>query len=32
MLPIREFGPVHGLRLKLFSWLEVFRSWKFAFA
>ena len=32
MLPIREFGPVHGLRLKLISWLEVFRSWKFAFA
>jgi len=32
MLPVREFGPVHGLRLKLISWLEVFRSWKFAFA
>jgi len=32
MLPIREFGPVHGLRLKLISWLEVFSSWKFAFA
>jgi hypothetical protein len=31
MLPIREFGPVHGLRLKLISWLEVFSSWKFAF-
>jgi hypothetical protein len=32
MLPIREFGPVHGLRLKLISWLEVFSSWKFTFA
>lgn len=32
MLPIREFGPVFGWRLKLISWLEVFRSWKFAFA
>jgi hypothetical protein len=31
MLPIREFGPVHGWRLKLVSWLEVFSSWKFAF-
>ncbi len=32
MLPVREFAPVHGLRLKLISWLQVFRSWKFAFA
>jgi hypothetical protein len=32
MLPIREFPPQHGWRLKLVSWLEVFRSWKFAFA
>jgi hypothetical protein len=32
MLPIREFPPVRGLRLKLISWLEVFSSWKFAFA
>lgn len=31
MLPIREFRPLHGWRLKLVSWLEVFRSWKFAF-
>lgn len=32
MLPIREFPPLHGWRLTLVSWLEVFRSWKFAFA
>ena len=32
MLPVREFGPVHGWRLKLISWLEVFTSWKNAFA
>jgi len=32
MLPIREFPPVRGLRLKLISWLEVFSSWKHAFA
>jgi hypothetical protein len=31
MLPIREFPPLHGWRLKLVSWFEVFRSWKFAF-
>lgn len=30
MLPIREFGPVHGWRLTLVSWLEVFRSWRTA--
>lgn len=32
MLPIREFPPQHGWRLKIISWLEVFRSWKYAFA
>lgn len=32
MLPVREFEPLRGWRLKLVSWLEVFRSWKFAFA
>jgi hypothetical protein len=32
MLPIREFGPVHGWRLKLYSFFEVFTSWKNAFA
>lgn len=32
MLPVREFAPQHGWRLTLISWLEVFRSWKFAFA
>jgi hypothetical protein len=32
MLPLREFPPLHGWRLQLVSWLEVFRSWKFAFA
>ena len=32
MLPIREFGPVHGWRLKLISYLEVFTSWSNAFA
>jgi hypothetical protein len=31
MLPIREFPPLRGLRLTLVSWLEVFRSWKYAF-
>lgn len=32
MLPVREFAPQHGWRLTLISWLEVFHSWKFAFA
>ncbi len=32
MLTIREFPPLRGFRLKLISWLEVFRSWKHAFA
>ena len=32
MLPIREFAPLRGWRLKLASWLEVFSSWKLAFA
>jgi hypothetical protein len=32
MLPIREFGPVRGWRLKLVSFLEVFASWRNAFA
>jgi hypothetical protein len=32
MLPVREFGPVHGWRLKLISYLEVFASWRNAFA
>jgi hypothetical protein len=32
MLPVREFPPQHGWRLKLVSWLEVFSSWKKAFA
>ena len=32
MLPLREFPPQHGWRLTLVSWLEVFRSWKYAFA
>ena len=32
MLPVREFEPLRGWRLTLVSWLEVFRSWKFAFA
>jgi len=32
MLPVREFGPVRGWRLKLISWLEVFTSWRNAFA
>jgi hypothetical protein len=31
MLPIREFGPVHGWRLKVHAWLEMLGSWKFAF-
>ena len=32
MLPVREFGPVRGWRLKLISFLEVFTSWKHALA
>lgn len=32
MLPIREFGPVYGWRLQLFSAIRFFASWKFAFA
>ena len=32
MLPLREFAPVHGWRLKLISFLELFASWKIAFA
>lgn len=32
MLPIRELEPLRGWRLTLVSWLEVFRSWRFAFA
>jgi len=32
MLPIREFGPQHGWRLTITSWLEVFSSWRKAFA
>ena len=32
MLPIREFGPVFGWRLKLHMLLGVFTSWKNAFA
>ena len=32
MLPIREFPPVHGWRLNLISFLEVFASWRNAFA
>ena len=32
MLPIREFPPQHGWRLKLISYLEVFASWRNAFA
>jgi len=32
MLPVREFGPVHGWRLKLISYLEVFASRRNAFA
>ena len=31
MLPIRDFPPLRGWRLTLVSWLQVFRSWKFAF-
>lgn len=31
MLPIRELEPLRGWRLTLVSWLEVFRSWRFAF-
>lgn len=31
MLPVRKFPPLHGWRVKLISWLEVFSSWKFAF-
>jgi hypothetical protein len=32
MLPIREFGPVYGWRLKVHAVLGVFTSWKNAFA
>jgi len=32
MLPIREFGPQHGWRRTITSWLEVFSSWRNAFA
>ncbi len=32
MLTVREFPPQHGWRLKLISYLEVFASWKNAFA
>jgi hypothetical protein len=32
MLPLREFAPVRGWRLKLISFLDVFTSWKHAFA
>jgi hypothetical protein len=32
MLPVREFGPVFGWRLKFISVLEVFTSWRNAFA
>lgn len=32
MLPIRQFGPMRGLGLKVISWLQVFSSWKHAFA
>ena len=32
MLPIREFGPVFGWRLKLHSFLGLLTSWKNAFA
>jgi hypothetical protein len=32
MLPVREFPPLHGWRLKLVSFLEVFASWRNAFA
>ena len=32
MLPVREFGPLHGWRLKLISFFDGFTSWKHAFA
>jgi hypothetical protein len=32
MLPVREFGPVFGWRLKLVSVLDRFTSWRNAFA
>jgi len=32
MLPIREFGPVFGWRLKVISIFNVFNSWRHAFA
>jgi hypothetical protein len=32
MLPVREFGPARGWRLKLISWMDGFLSWKNAFA
>ena len=32
MLPLREFAPLRGWRLTFISWLDGFRSWKFAFA
>jgi hypothetical protein len=32
MLPIREFPPLHGWRLKIHSFLDAFTSWKNAFA
>lgn len=32
MLPIREFPPLRGWRLKFISFLEVFASWRHAFA
>jgi hypothetical protein len=32
MLPVREFGPVFGWRLKIVSVLDLFTSWRNAFA
>jgi len=32
MLPVREFGPVYGWRLKLFSFMGLLTSWKNSFA
>jgi len=32
MLPVREFPPQHGWRRTITSWLEVFSSWRNAFA
>lgn len=32
MLPVREFAPLHGWRLKLISFFDGFTSWKHAFA